>query len=138
MNDIVARRRFWQGFLLSLGEKRNKLSVVSMEKLHSAFGSMIELAVKTKPEIQFEFLSKIRIDPMFGRFYEVEEMIIEGEDSLLIECGRIHMYFRCNQDEAKRSLESSRYPQREWFRSLANEFLEKFERYSQMETGGKR
>jgi len=126
MRDWTQKAKFRHGFLYALGELRERVSYQDTPKLHAAFNGMFQLAAKTMPTPEFEFLSGMSMDPMFGVFHETDELILEGEQDLLLEWGRNTFYFQACGKEATQELE--RVAHADWFRSLAKYFLEELSR----------
>lgn len=123
MKEQVAKMHFFRGVLFALREHLEEFNTHPIHVFHGAFGGMLTLAKKTIPSQEFEFLLGIRCDPIFGTYDFASEMILEGQQDLILVRFGSRIRFEISANES-RTLAREHTSHSEWFRSLAQRFTE--------------
>ena len=100
------RLKFYRGLLYGLRLKRDSFYVDV--KFRKAFRETVEYASHLLPIGPGNLVPKIHIDPMFGTCYEAREMLLEGEQDLLLSFQGSRLQKACFQitrDQASQELE---------------------------------
>jgi len=111
---------FYRGLLYALRQQRGSF-VAEGERFHRAFASTVECAQRSHPPDAIP--PAIHLDPLFGMYREANEMLLEGEQDLLLSLlnpRHRQAQFRIDTDDAKRELEELPHP--DWFLSLGKHF----------------
>jgi hypothetical protein len=74
--------KFYRGLLYGLRLKRDSFRVDS--RFHQAFEETVQNAMAELPSDLQSMIPKVTIDPMFGACHEAREMLLEGEQDLLL------------------------------------------------------
>jgi len=124
MDDVLRRRAFFRGFLYALCTKLKGEFLVEGDAYHQAFGATVDYARKLAAEGKAPHPIRLHIDPLFGVYREANEMILEGQQDLLLSLINPTLRkatFRINPEEAQRRLEN--ISEKEWYRDLADYFV---------------
>lgn len=114
---------FYRGLLCALRTRRNDF-VAEGDRFHQAFAATVEHA--RRETSQSEAPPAIHLDPIFGVYHEANEMLLEGEQDLLISLFNPRYRkatFRITSNEAEEELRE--IPNTEWFRDLGRVFHER-------------
>lgn len=126
MKEKVARLIFFRGVLFALRQHMSEFDTDPNGSFHGAFGEMLKLAQKTIPHQEFEFLSGIDCDPIFGVYAFAIEMVLEGEADTILARLKHRVMFDISANEARQ--EFRRLPNAEWFGELGKKFASELSR----------
>ena len=124
-NEVNAMNKltFYRGLLYALRQRRDSF-VAEGERFHDAFASTVELAGKEHPPDASP--PAIHLDPLFGAYREANEMLIEGEQDLLLSLlnpRHRQARFRIDANDALNELQG--LPNPAWFLRLGQHFHER-------------
>jgi hypothetical protein len=125
MESTLSKRRFFRGFLYALCGELTDNFLVDGPEYHRAFAAMIEYAQDIAVRQNRPKPIEVHVDPLFGVYREANEMLLEGQQDLLLSLLNPTLRkatFRIKPDEAKRRLEA--LGEREWYRDLAKHFAQ--------------
>jgi hypothetical protein len=114
---------FYRGLLCALCTQRKDF-VAEGDRFHEAFAATVKHARWKTP--QNVAPPVIHLDPIFGVYHEANEMLLEGEQDLLISLFNPRYRkatFRITSNEAEEELRE--IPGTEWFRDLGRVFHER-------------
>lgn len=117
---------FYRGLLCALRTQRTDDFVAEGDRFHRAFAATLEYAHQKVDSNVTLIPPQIHMDPMFGIYHEANEMLLEGEQDLLISLlnpRHRKASFRISPAEAEEELRD--IPNPEWFRDLGRVFNEK-------------
>jgi hypothetical protein len=112
---------FFRGLLFALRQHRKQFEAEG-DRFHRAFASTIELAKSEHPELVANIIS-LEFDPIFGVYTEASEMLLEGEQDLVLSLMNPRLgdaVFKIDPIEAAEEL--STIPNAEWFKELGTHF----------------
>ena len=115
---------FYRGLLCALGTQRREF-VAEGDHFHQAFGAAVEYARRVSSDDPALAPPPVHLDPIFGVYPEANEMLLEGEQDLLISLlnpRHRKASFRISEDEAQEELQD--IPHGEWFLDLGKVFHE--------------
>jgi len=98
--------KFYRGLLYGLRLKRDSFRVDS--RFHQAFEETVQNAMAELPSDLQSMIPKVTIDPMFGACHEAREMLLEGEQDLLLSILRSPLQkaqFKIVPEQARRELD---------------------------------
>jgi ArsR family metal-binding transcriptional regulator len=95
---MTTHLKFYRALLYSLCQSRTSFNVNA--KLHTSFGDVIKYANSTFPSSIKGLVPDIYMDPMFGTYSEVSEMLWEGQQDLLIAIHNSKASFTITKDQA--------------------------------------
>lgn len=116
---------FYRGLLCALRTQRKDF-VAEGDRFHRAFAATIRHAQKKAESEPSLVPPQIHLDPMFGVYQEANEMLLEGEQDLLISLlnpRHRKASFRITESEAEEELRELSVAD-EWFRDLGRVFHE--------------
>jgi hypothetical protein len=111
---------FYRGLLLALRAQGVDGFTACGPRYHAAFGSAVRFAKQMSPT-GVEVPLHLHGDKAFGTYDEAEEMIVEGQEDLLIRLygpALRRVRFRLTQEDAEQELEAIGHV--EWFKGVAN------------------
>lgn len=126
MNEKVARLLFFRGVLFALRQHLKEFNTDPNGNFHMAFGEILKEAQKTIPNQEFEFLSGVQCDPIFGVYTFAIQMVLEGEADAVLLRLKHRVIFDVSAEEAR--LELRRLPNQEWFELLGKNFARELSR----------
>lgn len=124
MDNLLQRRAFFRGLLYALCTKLQGDFLVEGADYHHAFNSTIEYAERLAKEGKAPHPIPVHVDPLFGVYREANEMILEGQQDLLLSLINPTLRkatFRIKPQEAERRLKN--IAERDWYRDLADHFV---------------
>jgi hypothetical protein len=126
MDDILRRRAFFRGLLYALCTIANEEEFIAEgPEYHRAFAETLRYARNIADEGRGPAPIELHVDPLFGVYREANEMLLEGEQDLLLSLINPTLRratFRIRPGEAERRL--SGLPDQAWYRDLASHFYE--------------
>ena len=125
MDDILRRRAFFRGLLYALCTLVQDEFLAEGPEYHKAFASTLEYARRMASEGKGPTPIDVHVDPLFGVYREANEMLLEGEQDLLLSLINPTLRratFRIRPTEAERRLNT--FPEQAWYRDLASHFYE--------------
>jgi len=122
---ILDKLTFYRGLLCALRTQREDF-VAEGDCFHRAFAAAVEHAQEKADPASFLMPPQIHLDPMFGVYHEADEMLLEGEQDLLISLlnpRHRRASFRITKSEAEAELREISGAA-EWFKDLGRIFHE--------------
>ena len=116
---------FYRGLLCALRTQREDF-VAEGDRFHRAFAATVEHAQEKADPGTLLMPPEIHLDPMFGVYHEANEMLLEGEQDLLISLlnpRHRKASFRITKIEAEEELREISYAA-DWFKDLGRIFHE--------------
>ena len=116
---------FFRGLLFALRQHRAKFDAEG-ETFQKAFASTIERAKAEHPELVAKI--SLEFDPIFGVYSEASEMLLEGEQDLVLALMNPRLglaRFKIGPAEAAEELQA--IPNAEWFKELGGYFHQRLE-----------
>lgn len=112
---------FYRGLLFALRQHRANFDAEG-DRFQRAFAATIERAKAERPDVVSKMIT-LEFDPMFGVYTEANEMLLEGEQDLVLSLmnprlGEAH--FKIEAADAAEELSS--IPDAAWFRELGAYF----------------
>lgn len=123
MAETVDRFTFYRGLLFALRAIGTPDFPAAGSRFHEAFGKTIEYAFRISASKDLPQPMAVNADPIYGVYPEANEMLLEGEQDLVLSLMNPRLKFaQFKIDPAEADDELKRVGHVDWYKDLANYF----------------